>query len=79
MLLGEKFIKEIPSYPPVVRYIFTDNYDHVWVIVGEWYIDDSEGERKINTTVEITTLCMISSFMILRRIVKITSFFTNLR
>lgn len=53
MLLSEKFIKEIPSYPPVVRYIFTDDHDFIWVIVGEWYIDDSEGERKINTTIDI--------------------------
>lgn len=40
---GNKII--IPKYPPIVRCIYVDDNDYIWVLVGECYLDSSSDIR----------------------------------
>ena len=42
-------LPQYPKYPPIVRYILVDDYDYVWVIVGEWYTDNVSDFRIMST------------------------------
>jgi len=41
------------TYPPIVRQIFVDAYDHVWVLVGESNIDTYSEGWSTKSTVDI--------------------------
>ena len=43
---------KLPTYPPIVRYIITDDKGYIWVALGEWYYD-SEGLFQLNVTFDI--------------------------
>jgi len=43
---------QIPTYPPVVRCIFVDNKDYIWVLVGECFLD-SNGQVRTKSIIDI--------------------------
>ena len=47
--LSREIKSEFPKYPPVVRYILTDDHDYVWVVVGEWSFDCGASFQIIST------------------------------
>ena len=43
---------ELAKYPPVVRYLFVDDYDNIWSVVGEWNLDIAVSSL-VNATLDI--------------------------
>ena len=44
--------RNVSKYPPIIRYMFVDDKNLLWVIVGEWY-HDNNGEFQITSTIDI--------------------------
>ncbi len=46
------YTPELPEYPPYVRYMFVDNRDYIWVVIGEWY-SDNNSMFQLNPVIDI--------------------------
>lgn len=50
--IAERRMPALATYPPIVRYLFVDDFDYIWVVAGEWNLETGVSSST-NTTIDI--------------------------